>query len=437
MLTHEQNERICRVGPGTPMGKVFRRYWVPVCTSEQLPKPDCDPLRVRLLGQDLVAFRNSSGTVGLLDEHCPHRGASLALGRVEENGLRCLYHGWKFAFDGKIQDMPNCASKAIRERVRAPAYPVKEEGGLVWTFLGPADQVPPFTRYAFMDAEPGNRAVVRINVACNYLQLTEGGFDSSHVGILHSDVARPGWMSSEEMVSQDTEHPGTLAVVDNDPELELTETDFGFYYAALRAGGVDDQGSERLNVRIVPFMMPSTRIIPSPTTLFTVFETPADDEHTSTFIIVHGRKSVDRARVLKILGLEDSNIWSEKDCIFRAKQEERFGQDRSRMQTNWTGLTGLEQEDAVISLSMGPIFDRSIEHLVPADRAVNSLRRLLLQAAERLEKGETLRLPENLTDVGAPDVFMRKQDRAKWRDLTPNHWKTTIDARVSFDTTES
>jgi phthalate 4,5-dioxygenase oxygenase subunit len=184
-------------------------------------------------------------------------------------------------------------------------------------------------------------------------------------------------------------------------------------------------------------MMPSTRIIPSPTTLFTVFETPADDEHTSTFIVVHGRKSVDRARVLKILGLEDSNVWSEKDCIFRAKQEERFGQDRSRMQTNWTGLTGLEQEDAVISLSMGPIFDRSIEHLVPADRAVNSLRRLLLQAAERLEKGETLRLPENLTDVGAPDVFMRKQDRAKWRDLTPNHWKTTIDARVSFDTTES
>jgi hypothetical protein len=281
-----------------------------------------------------------------------------------------------------------------------------------------------------MDAAPANRAVVRVNVACNYLQLTEGGFDSSHVGILHSDVARPGWMSSEATVSTDAEHPGTLAVVDNDPELELTETDFGFYYAAFRA----DQASERLNVRIVPFMMPSTRIIPSPTTLFTVFETPADDEHTNTFIIVHGSKAVDRSRVIKILGLDDSRVWSETDCVFRAKQEERFGQDRSRMRTHWTGLTGLEQEDAVISLSMGPIFDRSIEHLVPADRAVNSLRRLLLQAADRVEKGEILRLPEDLTDVGAPDVFMVKQDRAKWRDLTPNHWKTAVDRQVSFET---
>jgi hypothetical protein len=283
-----------------------------------------------------------------------------------------------------------------------------------------------------MDADPANRTAVRINVACNYLQLAEGGFDSSHVGILHSDVARPGWMSSEAIVSQDKEHPGTLAVVDNDPELELTETDFGFYYAAFRAAGADEQGSERFNVRIVPFMMPSTRIIPSPTTLFTVFETPADDEHTNTFIVVHGQKAIDRARVLKILGLDDARVWSEQDCTFRAIRDERFGQDRGRMRTHWTGLTGLEQEDAVISLSMGPIFDRSIEHLVPADRAVNSLRRLLLQAADRVEKGEELQLPENLTDVGAPDLFLVGRDRAKWRDLTPNHWKTALDEQVSF-----
>jgi phthalate 4,5-dioxygenase oxygenase subunit len=433
VLNHEQNERICRIGPGTPMGKVFRRYWLPVCTSAQLAKPDGAPLRVRLLGQNFVAFRNSSGTVGLLDEHCPHRGASLALGRVEENGLRCLYHGWKFSTEGRIQDMPNCASKAIRDRVRAPAYPVREEGGLVWTFLGAPDEIPPFTRYAFMNAAPANRVVVRINVACNYLQLTEGGFDSSHVGILHSDVARPGWMSAEKQISQDAEHPGSLAVIDNDPELELTETDFGFYYAAFRAGGPDDRGDERFNVRIVPFMMPSTRIIPSPTTLFTVFETPTDDEHTSTFIVVHGEKPVDRAKVLTILGLNDPRYWSEEDCTFRANWSTGFWQDRARMQTSWTGFTGLEQEDAVISLSMGPVFDRSIEHLVPADRAVNSLRKLLLQAAERLEKGGTLTLPEDLTDVGAPDVFLRKAERSKWRELAPNHWKTSVDARVSFE----
>lgn len=424
MLNREQNERICRVGPGTPMGKVFRRFWLPVCTSAQLAEPDGAPLRVQLLGQDFVAFRNSSGVVGLLDEHCPHRGASLALGRVEENGLRCLYHGWKFATDGKVQDMPNCASKAIREHIRAPAYPVREEGGLVWTFLGPAQEAPPFTRYAFMEAASANRAVVRINVNCNYLQLTEGGFDSSHVGILHSDVARPDWMSSDAGTSHDPEHPGALAVVDNDPELELTETDFGFYYAAFRVGGADDRGNEQLNVRIVPFMLPSTRIIPSPTTLFTVFETPADDEHTSTFIVVHGEKPVDRAKVLSILGLNDPRFWSDRDCTFKASWAQGFWQDRARMQSSWTGFTGLEQEDAVISLSMGTIFDRSIEHLVPADRAVSSLRKMLLQAADRVEQGGRLELPEDLTDVGAPDVFIRKDARSKWRDLAPNHWKT-------------
>lgn len=437
MLSREENERICRIGPEAPMGKVFREFWLPVCTSDQLPRPDCDPLRVRLVGQNFVAFRDSEGRVGVLDEACPHRGASLALGRVENGGLRCLYHGWKFAVDGKIQDMPNCPSKAIRERVRAPAYAVREEGGLVWAFLGAADTAPPFTRYAFMNAPASHRAVVRINVNCNYLQLTEGGFDSSHVGILHSDVARPDWMSGDTQVSHDLEHPGTLAVVDNDPELELTETDFGFYYAAFRNGGKDERGTDRLNVRVVPFMMPSTRIIPSPTTLFTVFETPADDENTSTFIVVHGEKPVDRKKVIKILGLDDERFWSERDCTFRAKLDDNFMQDRSRMKTSWSGFTGLEQEDAVISLSMGKIFDRSIEHLVPADRAVNGLRRLLLQAADRVEKGERLSLPADLTDVGAPDVFVSKDQRSTWHSLTPNHWKALPNTKPSLATVES
>ena len=213
-------------------------------------------------------------------------------------------------------------------------------------------------------------------------------------------------------------------MIDNDPELELTETDFGFYYAAFRVGGADDRGNEQLNVRIVPFMLPSTRIIPSPTTLFTVFETPADDEHSSTFIVVHGDKPVDRAKVLSILGLNDPRFWSDQDCTFKASWAQGFWQDRARMQSSWTGFTGLEQEDAVISLSMGTIFDRSIEHLVPADRAVSSLRRMLLQAADRVEQGGPLELPEDLTDVGAPDVFIRKDARSKWRDLAPNHWKT-------------
>jgi len=419
------------------MGKVFRQFWLPVCTSAQLPNTNSDPLRVRLLGEKLVAFRDTNGRVGVLNEHCPHRGASLALGRVEENGIRCLYHGWKFSREGKALDMPNCPNAAIRDRIKARAFAVREEGGLVWAYMGAPEKQPPFTRYGFMDASGENRAVVLITVACNYLQLTEGGFDSSHVGILHSDIARPGWLTANFTPNEDQEHPGTLAVEDNDPELELSETDFGFNYAAFRHGGTDERGTERFNVRIVPFMMPSTRIIPSPKTLFTVFETPADDENTNTFIVVHGKQPVDRAKVLTILGIDDPAVWSEKDCRFRPDWTTRFGQDRAQMSKAWTGLRGLEQEDAAITLSMGAIFDRSGEHLVAADRAVASLRKMLLRATEKVEKGENLTLPSDLTDVVAPDVFLPKSERSRWRDFAPNHWKAASASNITIETTSA
>lgn len=426
MLTREENERITRVGPGTPMGNVMRRYWLPVCTSAQIPNPDSDPLRVRLVGENLVAFRDSSGAVGVLQENCPHRGASLALGRVEDKGLRCLYHGWKFGVDGRLQDVPNCSLKTIRETVKARAYPVREEGGLVWAYLGPPDKQPPFTRHAFMDAPPSNRTVIRINVNANYLQLCEGGFDTAHVGILHSNVARPGWMQASFTPNPDKLNPAVLAVEDNDPELELRETDFGYYYAAFRRAERSSQDGQvaRWNVRIVPFIMPSTRIISSPTSLFTVFETPADDEHTSTFIVIHSDEPVDRAKNIALLGLDDPRFYSEKDCTYRATWDDRLGQDRTRMKDSWTGLSGIEQEDAAMSLSMGPIIDRSQEHLVPADRAVVTLRKLLLRSAKSVaEGGDPVAMPADVSDVRAPDVFLTHDKRAGWVDIVPGHWK--------------
>ncbi len=427
MLTREENERICRVGPGTAMGAVFRRYWLPVCTSDQLPKRDSDPLRVRLVGENLVAFRDTRGQVGLLQEACPHRGASLALGRVEECGIRCLYHGWKFGVDGRVQDTPNYSGPAFKDRVKARAYPVREEGGLVWSYLGPQEKQPAFTRYAFMNAVPENRTVIRINVNANYLQLVEGGFDSSHVGILHSNVARPGWMDTTFTPNPDRLNPAVLAVEDNDPQLTVEQTDFGFNYAAFRAGSEAEEGAEKLNVRVVPYIMPSTRIIPAPTTLFTVFETPADDENTSTFIVIHGAEPVDRAKNIALLGLDDARFYSKKDCVYRATWSDGLGQDRSRMRESWTGINGIEQEDAAMSLSMGPIVDRTQEHLVPADRAIVEIRRMLLRSAAEVEKGgDPVAMPGDITDVGAPDAFLPANARSQWRDLAPNHWKTGV-----------
>src|SRR5260370_24141683 len=177
MLPHGDNERICRVSAGTPMGEVFRRYWLPVCVSTQIPKPDCDPLRVSLLGERAVVGRDTSGKGGVLDELCPHRGASLALGRVEECGIRCLYHGWKFAVDGTILDTPNNRDESFKKRVKATAYPVREEGGMVWAYLGAAAKIAAFTRYAFMDAAGENRTILPVNAETHYHTLFEWSRD--------------------------------------------------------------------------------------------------------------------------------------------------------------------------------------------------------------------------------------------------------------------
>jgi hypothetical protein len=278
--------------------------------------------------------------------------------------------------------------------------------------------MPAFTRYAFMDASDENRTILRVNVKANYLQLLEGGFDSSHVGILHSNVARPGWIENAVSQSTDETNPAALAVDDNAPTLDPENTDFGLYYAAFRQAGAGTE--DTINVRVVPFIMPSTRIIPAPSLYFTVFETPADDETTSTYLVIHGKAPIDRVKMIALMGLDDGRYWSEDDCDFKATWADRFGQDRQRMRENWTGFSGVEQEDAIIAMSMGPLFDRSKEHLVPADRAVVRVRQRLLEAARVVEQGgDPVGVGVDVADVGAPDVNVAQD--TNWRSLVPHH----------------
>src|SRR5690242_20934489 len=186
MLKHEENELITRVGPGTPMGQLMREYWVPALLSRELPHPDSDPVRVVLLGEQLIAFRDTNGQVGLIQNNCPHRGASLFFGRNEEAGIRCVYHGWKFAVDGTCVDMPNePAESDFKHKVKALAYPTRERGGLVWAYMGPrADPPPPPELEANMLPE-GECAVSATQRECNWLQTIEGDIDTSHAGFLH------------------------------------------------------------------------------------------------------------------------------------------------------------------------------------------------------------------------------------------------------------
>lgn len=416
MLSHADNEILCRIGPGTPGGNLMRRFWHPVCTSAQLPHPDCAPLRVRLLGENYVAFRDTEGKVGFLEELCMHRGASLALGRVEEGGIRCLYHGWKFNASGTVMETPNHADPKYATRMKAPAFPVREEGGIVWAYVGPIELLPAFSRYAFMDAEPNHRVVLRVNVACNYLQLVEGGEDSSHVGVLHTNMARPGWKDNEFTRNPDVINPAALASNDLEPALKIEETAFGFHYVALRK--TDDPGVR--NARVVPFIVPYGRIIPAPAFQFTVLEVPEDDTHTSTYIVVHGDAPVSEEKIIELLGLNDPTYYDRKNCTFTASWTDTFGQNRELMKESWTGLRGVEVEDATIGLSQGPLYDRSREHLVPADQAVVRVRRVLLDSIKRVTQNQQPpALGLDLRGVSACDRQL--EDGVAWQELLPSH----------------
>lgn len=416
MMTRQENETLCRVGPDTPMGRTMRRYWHPIATSAQLPAPDCAPLRTKLLGENFVVFRDSDGKVGVLDEGCPHRGVSLALGRVEEGGLRCLYHGWKFNVDGKLLETPNHPDPRICDVIKAKAYPVREVSGLIWAYIGDAAKEPPFRRYAFDEVPASNRVIHRIDVQANYLQLAEGGVDSSHVGILHTNQVRPSWRAMRQ--SSDQGVLDAAVMEDNAPSLEIEDTPFGYHYAAIRQSMA---GGGKRNVRVTPFILPTLRVIPATFYYFNVFETPMDDVSTATYIVTHSDRPLVDEEITKVVGLDDTRFYSRSECAFTATWADRLGQDRASMNQSWTGLWGIQREDAVMALAAGPILDRTKEHLVAADQAVVRLRRRLMDAVKLVESGHA---PPgvNLTDL--TKVLARDQDVAAdvpWQDLAREH----------------
>jgi phthalate 4,5-dioxygenase oxygenase subunit len=389
MITAAENEILTRVGPGTPMGRMMRRYWLPACASSQLPVPDGPPLHIRLLGEDFVAFRDSSGKVGILEEFCMHRRASLVLGRVEDNGIRCLYHGWKFGRDGTVQETPNHCDDRFKASIRAPAFPVHEAGGLVWVYVGPKELEPVFQAYEFFDGPDENRCIFRVNVPANYLQLYEGGTDSSHVGILHCNLANPEWKNKASFVPDPGDYTSVaLAVGDNAPSVDLENTPYGFHYAAKRRGPDTADGRRTYSTRVTPVILPTGRIIPIAQYQFFVFEVPQDDYKTSTYIVAHGPKPFDRDKMKAVLGLDNPKLWNESDCEYLATRENRYGQNLSRMADTWSGLPGLVPEDASIGVSMTPIVERHKELLVAADSAVVRLRHRLLESVRLSESGQ-------------------------------------------------
>jgi len=413
MMSRADNDRLCRIGPGTPMGAVFRRFWLPICTSDRVPLPGGAPRFERLLGENFVVFRNGEGQVGVLDELCPHRGASLTLGRVEDCGIRCIYHGWKIGNDGTLLEVMTNPANKRPPNVRAPSFSVVEAGGIVWTYLGPKEHQPPAPHFAFMDLAENQRVLLRVDGNYNWVQSLEGGLDSSHVGILHSNAARPGWNGPSEVK--------VGAFQDTGPVLEVEDTEFGYHYAAFRRGGA----GQPANVRIVPFIMPSGRIIPGgalqgASNHTIAFEIPIDDDHTATYTVRYGSASISRESRLRETGFDDPEVYSQEQQRLLLTRANYNRQRRDTMDRNWSGLNGIAFEDTVIATSMGPIQDRTKEHLIASDLAVARLRRRLLDSAARIERGEPpvgAHVDTSLiSSIDAP-----APQGAHWRTLLPNH----------------
>ena len=396
MLSRDDNELLCRVGPGTPMGALLRQYWIPALTSRELPAPDGPPVRVRLLGENLVAFRVTSGKVGLIQNHCPHRGTSLFFGRNEDEGLRCVYHGWKFDCTGACVDMPSEPPESnFASKVRATAYPCVERNDVVWAYLGPRATPPPLPDIEPNMLEPGASTVRKVLRECNWFQALEGDIDTGHLGFLHLGAVKP----------EDTT-PGTFdyyTVADRAPRYEVVDTEFGTSYGAYRPAE-----SDTYYWRIAHFLFPFFTMIPTGILGVQVLVrawVPVDDEHVmfwslelprsrqgggAATLAKNGRPVAaagDRAGGFEFL--PDTTDWLGKFRLAQHKDND-YLIDRAAQRTHsFTGIAGIHQQDQAVTEAMGPIIDRTHEHLGSSDAMVIRTRRRVLNAAKALRDAGT------------------------------------------------
>lgn len=371
MLSREENTLLTRTGPGTPTGELMRRYWIPALLSEEIPSPDCPPVQVRILGEELVGFRDTEGRIGLLGEHCSHRGTSLFHGRNEECGLRCIYHGWKYDVEGNVVDTPAEPSGSdFKQKLRHTAYPCREAAGVVFAYLGPKEKMPLFPNYEWTTVPQSHTYVTKCLQDCNYLQGLEGECDSSHLSYLHRAFKPVGTQR--------------LYFEDIAPRYETEETDFGMRMVAIRKAGADGQ-----YVRVSSFVMPVAGCIPAGGRTGELggyeihFYVPADDTHSWRYDLGFKRSRQVREEEVH----RRKQIGPDYQRIRNASNH--YLQDRKMQRTeNFTGIEDYLNHDSCATESMGAIYDRTREHLGVSDKAVIALRRFLLKAVRGLQEGK-------------------------------------------------
>ncbi|MDB5793626.1 MAG: Rieske (2Fe-2S) protein [Noviherbaspirillum sp.] len=382
MLTREQNDFLTQTGAGTPMGELFRRYWLPALLAEELPEPDCPPVRVKLLSERLLAFRDSAGKLGLIDEFCAHRGVSLWFGRNEQDGLRCPYHGWKYDVTGQCVEVPSePVESGYAEKIKLTAYPLIERGGVLWTYMGPPELQPPLPEFEFAMVGPKHRFISKRLQESNYLQSMEGGLDPNHSLFLHKSglVNDPLFQGAKG---------AQYTLTDLEAKFEAVESEGGLLIGARRKA----EGGNYY-WRVMHWVMPCFTTV-APRAAHPVhghFWVPIDDEHcwTWSFDYLPTRELTDK----EVAAMKEGHGVHAKliPGTFRPVQNKGndYLMDREAQRTGktYSGVDGIGMQDSAMQESMGPIQDRTKEHLISTDNIIILTRQRLRRAALALQKG--------------------------------------------------
>lgn len=389
MLITEENERLTRVGRGTPMGELIRRFWLPFLLSADVPKPDCAPYRVSLLGEQLVAFRDSDGRVGLVSRLCAHRNADLFFGRNEQGGLRCTYHGWKYDAGGNCLDMPTeDETSNFKDKIHLKAYPVVERAGVLWTYMGPEDLTPEMPDFPWMHVPDDHRFVSWNRQQNNFVQAVEGGIDSAHVNFLHSTVdAHRTKGAGQDRGRRSGRAMDTYIVRDTHPKFSVRETEYGLVIGARR-----DTGESSYYWRLNNFGMPfwTTPGGGDGTGGGLHAFVPLDDHTVARWSFTCQYDRPYSGRELSDMragsGIHSALIPGTHDPIRNMANDYLI--DREEQQTlTFTGIRGTGEQDYSVQEGMGVITDRSTEHLGTSDTGIIAMRRMLQHAADQLEDG--------------------------------------------------
>jgi phenylpropionate dioxygenase-like ring-hydroxylating dioxygenase large terminal subunit len=417
MLKRKQNQLMTRTGPSTPGGALFRRYWQPVALSEELPAGGV-PLPVRILGEDLVLFRDDAGRPGLLGLHCSHRGADLSYGRVEDGGLRCLYHGWLYDIQGSCLEQPaEARGRDYKRKIHQRAYPCREAGNLIFTYMGPGEP-PLMPAYEFFAVPDSHRHATKVHQECNYLQANEGNIDPPHIAFLHRREDAAAYRVDGPGVLNDGAVRRALLQQDAAPNFEVEATAFGFRIVQTREIGSDDT----YFLTVTNFIMPNASAFGSDGDAYRVaWHVPIDDEHHWRYMLLFSRAApLDHDR------LADPELTADYRLI--RNKANRYLQDREEMRAKtFSGMgTSFKALDVHVTEGQGPIMDRTQEHLGPGDRAIIAARRMLLAAIADVQAGRdppfVVRSPEPdpVAELDAVGVVL--PTAKNWREFWDQHW---------------